>query len=419
MLNRSIPPIKNAIATPSFVQPKKLNFGDSPVFYFEDKEDKLVHISISIPKGYVHSSDSLPLSLAQSLLLSGTKNYPKFKIAEKLDYYGVFSSWSVDYHYSTFTVVCLNRVLDDILPLIDEVLNNSIFEDQFIEKELQKRKQNLSINRKKVKYVGKEKFSQALYGDDHIYGKIRDIKEYDNLNYQDIETTYTDFLKNGYQQFFVTGNISKNQWALIEKHLYNSQPKSFKDSLYSLSDINPIQEHFSIENAIQSSVNYGFKTVINTHPDFLKNSVVSMTLGGYFGSRLMKNIREDKGYTYGIGAHLKSLKDTCYFNIRTEVGNEFLDDTLTQINIEIDRLKNDLVSYQELEAVKNTLLGNILSISDGLYNQFSHYQSLYNVGFDWSRMKELVDNIHSTTPEILRNQAEKFFVTPTIITVGK
>src|SRR5690242_19469508 len=105
------------------------------------------------------------------------------------------------------------------------------------------------------------------------------------------------------------------------------------------------------EDAIQSALRVGRLTFNKTHPDYLSLKVLNTVLGGYFGSRLMANIREDKGYTYGIGSSLISMKNEGYFVISSEVGVDVCSKALDEIFFEIKRLTEEPIDDSELQLV--------------------------------------------------------------------
>src|SRR5690606_27638017 len=139
----------------------------------------------------------------------------------------------------------------------------------------------------------------------------------------------------------------------------NSSPKA-QFVAPEFSAVQPGELVIERENALQSAIRIGQLSIQRSHPDFPSLQVLNTTLGGYFGSRLMMNIREDKGYTYGIGSGIGSLKNTAFFTYSSGVGTSVCADTLKQIEFEINRLRTEPISDNELTLVKNYLLGSML-----------------------------------------------------------
>jgi predicted Zn-dependent peptidase len=145
------------------------------------------------------------------------------------------------------------------------------------------------------------------------------------------------------------------------------------------------------------------------HPDHHKLQVFNTILGGYFGSRLMTNIREDKGYTYGIGSGIISLQNSGYFFISTEVGADVTKDALAEIYKEIELLRTEEVSLEELDLVKNYMLGHFLKSCDGAFNMASLFESVDSFGLDYSFYDEYINTIKTITPKTIKELGVKYF----------
>ncbi len=157
-----------------------------------------------------------------------------------------------------------------------------------------------------------------------------------------------------------------------------------------------------------------------SHPDYIDFQVLNTILGDYFGSRLMSNIREDKGYTYGIGSGVMDMNKTGYFVIVTEVGKEVLDKTLHEIKFELERLQNEPVPEDELDLVKNYMLGQLLKSADGPYAMLDMYNGvdMYDLNLDF--YDRAIRQIKEITPARIRELAQQYlnFEDFLIITAG-
>jgi predicted Zn-dependent peptidase len=156
------------------------------------------------------------------------------------------------------------------------------------------------------------------------------------------------------------------------------------------------------KDAMQSGVRLGRILFNQEHEDFGKMRVVNTILGGYFGSRLMKNIREDKGYTYGIGSALLSLKETGYFTIVSEVNAKFSQATIQEIKKEIKILQTDLVSEEELAKVKSYMLGRILRSVDGPFALSETFLNVWLYNMNWDYYKEDIKTIQNISAEEIK-----------------
>jgi predicted Zn-dependent peptidase len=144
------------------------------------------------------------------------------------------------------------------------------------------------------------------------------------------------------------------------------------------------------------------------HPDFNGLYVLSTILGGYFGSRLMANIREDKGYTYNIYATLDAMLFDGYFCIGTEVGNELVEPTIKEIHHEMKLLREELVSTEELEMLRNYLMGNFLAMLDGPFNISELLRTMLIEDLPFSSFEQMIETVNTIQPEQLRDLACKY-----------
>ena len=175
------------------------------------------------------------------------------------------------------------------------------------------------------------------------------------------------------------------------------------------------------EDAMQSAIRIGKVLFNKTHPDFQPLQILNTLFGGYFGSRLMSNIREDKGYTYGIGSGIASLQNSGYFFISTEVGVDVCKDALKEIYFEMNRLREELVPEDELQLVKNYLLGMFLRSVDGPFAMAERFKGImeYNLNYDY--FDRYIATIKEISASQLRSLANSYFDKDSMIelVVGK
>ena len=175
--------------------------------------------------------------------------------------------------------------------------------------------------------------------------------------------------------------------------------------------------HRDVEGALQSSVRIGRLLFPRTHPDFVGMQVVASLLGGYFGSRLMQNLREQHGYTYGVQAAMINFDNEGYLAIATQVAREHRDDALREIYAEIERLRCELVDEEELQMVKNVMIGEVLRILDGPFGIADVTIENIMCGADNSATEQCVETIANITAEEIRDLARKYLERDKIVEV--
>jgi predicted Zn-dependent peptidase len=161
--------------------------------------------------------------------------------------------------------------------------------------------------------------------------------------------------------------------------------------------------------SVQSSIRIGRKLFTKKHPDFFKLFVLNTIFGGYFGSRLMSNIREEKGYTYGIHSVLDSKINEGSLYITTEVGSDVCDAAIAEIYKEMKRLRDEPVEPDELKLVRSYLLGSILAGIDGPFKTAGTVKGMIAFGLEMDYFYQLVATIKTVTPSELQECANKYF----------
>ena len=162
-------------------------------------------------------------------------------------------------------------------------------------------------------------------------------------------------------------------------------------------------------DALQSAIRLGQISVNRSHPDFVGIQVLSTILGGYFGSRLMANIREDKGYTYGIGAGLSAFKHTGCFVIASEVGVAVCEAALEEIRKEMTLLQQEPVSAEELDLVRNYILGSFLGSLENTLSHADKFKNIYFSGLGYDYYDRYIKTVKSITSDTLQGLAQQYF----------
>jgi zinc protease len=162
-------------------------------------------------------------------------------------------------------------------------------------------------------------------------------------------------------------------------------------------------------NGVQGAIRIGRRFVTRQHPDFAGLVVLNTIFGGYFGSRLMSNIREDKGFTYGIYSSIGAFIHDASLTIHTEVGSHVIEDAVKEIYKEMDLLCADRVGEEELLLVKNYLLGNILGDLDGPFSIMQRWRSLILNGFTIERFDENINTYKNISAQKLQSLAQEYF----------
>jgi len=384
---------------------------------------EIVKIDFIFNAGFWHQNQSLIANATNALIKEGSENYSAFEIADGIDQYGAFLQSDVSFDHASITLYTLNKHLEKVIPYFKEV----ICSPSFSEKEFNIYKNNalekFKVNLEKVSFLARSSFMNEVFNEGSPYGRKLSIHDYENLSLKEVKQFYNDFYNLGNCEVIVSGNVSSTIVETIDRFFGQEviAKKNETNKTTTQSSTNNKKIFIEKKDALQSAIRIGRQLPNKLHKDYYGLQIFNTILGGYFGSRLMKNIREDKGYTYGIGSGIVSLQNGGYFFISTEVGSDVTNDALKEIYKEIEHLQKEEVSLDELNLVKNYLLGQILKSCDGPFNMASLFENVHFYGLDYDFYNNYIKTIKEITPKTLLELGVKYFKQSdlTEVVVGK
>jgi len=411
MLNRTIQPTVNPIEHIDMVKAeKRLLSNGIPVHFVNAGTQDVVKIDFVFEAGTWFQPANLVASLCNSMLEEGSANFTAAEIAEKFDYYGAYIQLTVDQNQGFVNVVTLGKYLPEILEVMEDMIKRSVFPEHELEVLIAKNKQKWLLENEKVRTLCQKKFTQVLFGDAHPYTINNKLEDFDRITRDELTKFYRKFYHSGNCHIIAAGKVDDAVLQMIDERFGGNDWLGGKVEIpeYEINSSSEKKHHVVKANGIQSAIRVGKFWVPKTHPDYHALSVLVTILGGYFGSRLMTNIREEKGYTYGIGSFALTFKKASYLIISTEVGNEYVEPTLTEIAAEMKRLQNELISEDELETVKSYLLGEFLRDFDGPFALAGSFKAINDFNLDYSFYDNYLHVLRTVTSEELKQLALKY-----------
>lgn len=410
MIDRSVAPAHKEIKSVNLddYELKYLSNG-IPVYVFNTGSQNVVSIEIMFDAGSFNQSKPLVASCTNALLMEGTAKYSSQQINEALDFYGSFLQTDITKDIASVALYALNKQLDNVLPYLNEVLLNPTFPENELQTHLSRIKQQFLVNLEKNSSIARREFLNVLYGDNHPYGRKAEVEFFDQIYREDLVNFWSKNYTAKNCKIFLSGKITDEVFKSINSSI--SFPSANSEEMNHLAK--PVSakkfKHFIEKpNSVQSAIRIGKRTIGKSHRDFAKLQVVNTILGGYFGSRLMSNIREDKGYTYGIGSFVAPQKHDSYFGISTEVGADVSQKAINEIYKELESLRTELVSEEELYLVKSYLMGELLKSVDGPFSVAERWKGIILFDLDKSYFDSLISTILNITPIEVRDIAEKY-----------
>ncbi|MFI3285015.1 MAG: pitrilysin family protein [Rikenellaceae bacterium] len=387
------------------------------IYTLHSDEFEVLRLSFVFGAGSVHQSKPFVASATANLLSEGSDTMTAHQIAEKLDYYGSYYDVNIDRDFTYINFCSLTKFVEPTLEVAEQIILHPAFPAAEVETYAAKRKQRLSIERQRIETKARECFAQSLFGASHPYGVSSPTEAYDELCRDDIAQFFEQYYTAQNSFVVCSGKVGEREEALIE-HLVEAIPLGSLPPEVLFPTAAQCLYHFVEESsAVQSSIRIGRLLFTRSHPDFLGMQVVATILGGYFGSRLMQSLREERGYTYGVVSALVNFAAEGYLAVATQVGCEVCDDALNIIYAEIERLRHQRVSDEELTMVKHIMAGEMMRILDGPFGIADVTIENILCNRDNSSIEQNLKLIEAITPDEILRLAHKYLQRESLVTV--
>lgn len=378
-------------------------------FVINGGEQDLVRIEFIFANVEWDISKPLQAFATNTLLNDGTSVYSAAQIADKIDYYGAFLQTEYNFDQVTVTLYTLNKHLKATLPIVKAILTDSVFPQRELETFVINQKQKLSVNLEKNDFVSRKVLNEALFGAT-LYGYDNDAVAYDRLTRSQLVEYFSKTYQPQNCTVILAGKVTPEIFtefsAVFGNQWENSKPVNANK--FSFEKPKGIELYVEKPDALQSAIRIGQVAIDRAHPDFPGFQVLNTILGGYFGSRLMANIREDKGFTYGIGSALVSLKNSGYFFIASEVGADVCGQAMFEIEKEVNLLKSEKVSEGELDLVRNYMLGSMLGSLENALSHADKFKNIYFSGLDYDYYTKYIQIVRNINPEDILKLANQY-----------
>lgn len=380
-----------------------------PVVVINLGTEDIIKMEIVHKAGKSSEDKRLASRATASLMKEGCGTWNAEAFAELFDYYGAGMKTAANMDFIYTSVYTLGKYFEHIIEPLAIMYREPAFEpselDNFARVNIQKLKEELTKN----EVLSYRLITEAIFGSHHAYGYNSIPEHYLDLKVSDLKFHFDNYLGTDNMYIFLSGKITPAILSLLNRY-FGQYKKSTINKNYVPSEI-PLQHKKLIEKApgdIQTSVKIGRRLFDRTHPDQSTFFILNTILGGYFGSRLMNVLREEKGYTYDIASQMdQMLYDGCFY-VATEVSAQNTDATITEIYRQMDILQQYKVPAKEIEMVKNYMAGTFLHMVDGPLQLSVVAKTLALIGLPFSALEEWIDAIMDTDAEQIRSCAQKY-----------
>ena len=414
MLNRkTAPPIVDAVNFKLHLKPYDLFSLDNgvPVYTINAGAQEVIQIEMVFYAGNWYEQRQGIAAATNFMLKNGTAKKTALEINEAFEYYGAYCNRSCYSETAVLTLHTLTRHLDVLLPVMNDMLTEASFPEQELEIFKQNSKQRLAVNLQKPEFVAARLIDSYVYGEQHPYGKYTLAEHIDALTTEELQAFYASYYLQGQCAIFVSGQLPANLQTQLNTWFGKLQltKPTFLSSIIETQPV--IQKKYRIENdvnAVQGAIRMAQPFPNRHHPDFKKVVVLNNIFGGFFGSRLMNNIREEKGYTYGIHSYLHNHIQQSAWMISTEAGKDVCEATIDEVYKEMKKLREEPVDEEELLLVQNYMMGSILGDLDGPFHIMAKWKNIILNNLGEAYFYESVKAIKDINPEELMELSDKY-----------
>jgi predicted Zn-dependent peptidase len=421
ILNRKSPPPIHEVRSLVLPDPQVVRLDNGiPVYVLDFPGQEIVKIEAVFRAGRPEEDKRLVARATSRLLREGTAKRTAAEIAELIDFYGGSLSVPTNLDTANFLLFSLKKYAAELIPVFAEVLQEPVFPETELETFKQTSVQELLVELEKVEVIAYRKITELIFGENHPYGYNSVPDDYAALQRADLQRFFEKWYTPSNCLLFASGRVDDGVLKLLNQHLGQNKktnpltphpsPLTSSNSKLQTPNSKLQTSNFKLPHpgSLQTAIKIGRHTFNRRHPDFNGLFVLNTILGGYFGSRLMMNIREKKGFTYNIYSTLDAyLHDGCLY-IATEVNPDKAAETVKEIFSEMKKLRDKPVKTSELDMVRNYLLGMLLNGLDGPLNTSDVVRSLITEGLSHEAFDALVDTIRHIAPAQLQELAGRY-----------
>lgn len=379
-MNRSIPPKVHSFGQLRLSSPRVISLHNGLRIYIETGSEVDVNrLTIALPGGIAEEPVAGLASCTASMLAEGTNHYSGADIAARLEYAGAWTGTSVSTHYTSITLSSLNEKFGELLPILIDIVFHPTFPQEAANGILRKQAAKTDIDRRKVTFLADEAIRPLVYGAGSPLSRTESSPQILSLTTENLRKFHYSRLATSDIHVFLSGNITDKIESLVTDAFsriasgtnYRLAPLSFAPAAES-----PREVHVELPGSQQSAVKMMIPAPGRLDPDFVPLRAAVTALGGYFGSRLMLNIREARGLTYGISAALLGYPEQSFITISTQTACDSVSEVRKLVLEEIERMK-DPASYTEDELMRLSrfLLSGLAAILDTPFSRMEFFKT--------------------------------------------
>lgn len=391
--------------------PQQFQLGTgSSVFYFPTPGIEAVKLEVigTSSRSVLPNSQALIPSFTLQMLQEGTTQSTAQQLAEFFDYHGAEVYPTLSYTQEGLSLLCIKKYLPTILPTFISLFSKALFPEENLAKRKSQRALSLKLDQEKPSSRAGQLFKKGLFGPEHPLGQEITEAHISEITPALLQAYYQDHLWKDCS-LFLSGDFKTQE---LEQLLATMEQLPLKQGAKKQALPTPAATAFLLEDredAVQSSIRLGAWSIPKSHVDYPALAVFNTLLGGYFGSRLVKNIREDKGHTYGIHSSLVEWDQYAYWVIAADVKKAHQEEVFAEIDKEIQILRTVLASPEEIEILRNYLIGQLFTKFSSPFDLIDQFKGVYYAGLDFSFYEKRFETLKKFTAADLLSIGNRYF----------
>lgn len=380
-----------------------------PILYLHNENQRIIRLDIRLKAGSFFQNKNGIATIVAKALFEGTTQHKRSEIFAIMDYQGAYMESSSGKDFASFSIYMPKQAIKEVLTVVSEVFTSAIFPEEELLLIKEQQKQSLTVNLEKTSVVAFRTFTQQIFPQ-HPYGTLIYPDDYDTINRDDVLAFFHNFYQAAHCRIFVAGEINDEVKELLNNSLGNIPVRNTLDiKHYSLPE--PKTEKIKIpkQDAMQASICIGKRLFTRQHADWEKLNLLNMVLGGYFGSRLMSEVREKKGLAYGIHSQMKSYQVSGAFYISADVNSNKTEEAIEAVYHILTDLQHTAIDKKELTLVKNYYYGVLLRYFDGIFPLLDRYIEVNDYDLPIDYWLDFLETIKNTEADELQALAQTYF----------
>lgn len=346
--------------------------------------------------------------LMAEAMRENTANMDGERIADIVDYNGARLGSSAHDHFTKLDMLVLNHRMPELLPLMRDIMLDARFTGRSLGVVASKAAANRAIQLSKVSYMAANAARRMVTGESHPAAVTATPDDFTSTTVADVSAMYDDML-GARMHAFIGGSFDVGTLNMVRDFL-----GAFPVADGSRMCIRPYEPsssgrmHVDMPKAMQAAVYMMMPVIGRDHPDYIDLRLAIIALGGYFGSRLMGNIREDKGLTYGINAALLGSREGAYMEIGAQCDRNYVEQVIDETAKEIELLRSEPPRADELQRLKLYAWTSLAAAADSAFGTLDHYITRLMVGTPDNYFAEQMQRVAALTPDRISEIAGRY-----------